>query len=233
MTQPKIQTPVTLMTQLQPYTTNANELISQAQRAVIDSPEALAKATDFIKICSAQTKKADEIRKGLVDPLNKHVKWINDQFRPVTDALKEAKTIMETKGSAWQRAENARIRQAAEESRRLAEAEALAAAELAEKSGDKEKAEAVLNATIDMPDPEMKAPAARGDITGATGFTQERWTGEVSDVKAICKAIANGDLPIDIVTFSRSAMNKIAADKKVEGVYFGIKIVKEENLRVR
>ena len=97
MPEPKILTPSDLGTQVVPFTTNANELVSQAERAVIESQKQFNMSVDFIKVCTQQTTRAEEIRKSLVKPLNEHVKWINAQFSPIKDRIAQAKSIMNKK----------------------------------------------------------------------------------------------------------------------------------------
>lgn len=233
MTTPSIQTPSALMTQLQPYASNANEMIEQARRASITSAEDFAKATDFIKICSAQIKKAEDVRTGLVGPLNDHVKWINAQFKPVTEALKTAKAEMETKGGKWKREEDARIRAAAEAERKRIEEEALKEAAAAEKAGDKELANAMIESVVDLPDAPKAAPNVRGDYTGATGFTADRWTGSVANIVEVCAAIGAGKLPADLVMVKQVEINKLSKELQRDGLYHGLHLVKETNMRVR
>ena len=233
MAEPKIQTPGTLATQIVPFTTNANELMAQAERAVIDTPETFNTSVDFIKICTSQLRSAEEIRKSLVKPLNDHVAWINAQFRPITGRIEEAKKLMNRKATEYQTAEEARLAEEAWAERKRQEELALQQAEIAAESGDEETAEAILDVAIATPEKEAKAPTGRGTLTGASGSSRGVWKGQLDDVKAVCAAVAAGELPKEIITVSKSGMNKIANEQKKEGVYKGIEIIFDKSVVVR
>lgn len=243
MLQPKIQTPATLLTQSQPLIDNANNLTEQANKAVVSTVEEFAIATDFVKICQGQLKQADDARKALVQPLNDHVGWINDQFRPITDAVTKAKGIVSSKAARWKSEEDERVRKAAIEEQRLADEQALKDAEAASEAGDDERADAILEVAAETPAPVMKAPVARGSLTGATGSTKTNWKGEVKydDIQEVCKAIAEGKLPSNIIKdWNKTVMNSIAKQVGAEwpedqkaGKHNGLTIVKDVSLSVR
>ncbi len=243
MLQPKIQTAATLLTQSQPLVDNANNLIEQANKAVVSTVEEFSTATDFVRICQGQLKQSEDARKAIVQPLNDHVKWINVQFKPITDLVTKAKAIVSTKAARWKSEEDERVRKAAIEEQRLADEQALKDAEAALEAGDEGRADAILEVAAETPAPVMKAPVARGSLTGATGSTRTNWKGEVKfdDVREVCKAIADGDLPANIVKeWSKTVMNGIAKqvggewpeDQKT-GKHHGMTVNKEIGLSVR
>lgn len=243
MLQPKIQTPATLLTQSQPLIDNANNLTEQANKAVVSTVEEFSVATDFVRICQGQINIAEDARKAIVGPLNDHVGWINDQFRPITNAVKKAKEIVSNKAAKWKSEEDERVRQAAIEEQRLADEQAIKDAEAASEAGDEERADAILEVAAETPAPVMKAPVARGTLTGATGSTRTNWKGEVKfdDVREVCKAIAAGDLPANMVKeWSKTVMNGIAKqvggewpeDQKT-GKHHGMTVNKDVGLSVR
>jgi len=243
MPQPKIQTPATLLTQSQPLIENANNLTDQAERAVVTTAEEFAAATDFVRICQGQLKMADDARKAIVQPLNDHVKWINEQFRPITSALQTAKGKVEGKASVWKREEDRLARLRAEEEKRLADEQALKDAEDASEAGDDERADKILEVAAQTPAPIAQAPVARGAITGATGSTKTNWKGEVKydDVRDVCKAIADGNLPANIIKdWNKNIMNGIAKnvgqewpENQDEGRYHGMTVKRDVGLSVR
>lgn len=243
MAQPKIQTPATLLTQSQPLIDNANNLTDQAERAVVTTPEEFASATDFVKICQSQLNQSEDARKAIVGPLNDHVKWINNQFRPINTALESAKKKVAGKAATWKREEDKRVREEALKTQREADEQALKDAEAASEAGDDERADAILEVASETPLPPVKAPPARGIITGATGSTKTNWKGEVKydDVREVCRAIAVGGLPVDIIKdWNKVVMNGIA--KKVgqewpedqdTGKYHGMTVKRDVSLSVR
>lgn len=234
MAEPKILTPAVLTTHALPFTTNANNLMEQAERAEIVGTEDFDRAVDHIKICQAQQNSAEEARKNLTAPLNNHVKWINQQFKPITDRLLAAKNLMKDKAGAWKVAEDKRIAEEEERARKEAEDQALKDAQEAADAGDDEKAEAIMTSAADTPEGKTTAPTGRGTFTGASGGIRKTWSGEVADVKLVCAAICDGVLPEEIIKqFSQLELNKYAKAIKVEGVTNGIKIVERKDMAVR
>jgi hypothetical protein len=231
-----IQTPATLLTQSQPLIDNANNLTEQANKSVVTTMEEFATATDFVRICQGQINIAEDARKAIVGPLNDHVKWINLQFKPITESVTKAKGIVSSKAARWKYEEDERVRKAAIEEQRLADEQALKDAEAALEAGDEERADAILEVAAETPAPVMKAPVARGSITGATGSTRTNWKGtvEYDDVREVCKAIADGDLPANIIKdWNKTVMNGIAKSVEKEGKHHGMTIVKDVALSVR
>ena len=236
MLQPKIQTPATLLTQSQPLIDNANNLTEQANKAVVTTMEEFATATDFVRICQGQINIAEDARKAIVGPLNDHVKWINLQFKPISEAVTKAKGIVSSKAARWKSEEDERVRKAALEEQRLADEQALKDAEAASEAGDEARADAILEVAAETPAPVMKAPPARGTLTGATGSTRINWKGSVEfeDVREVCKAIAAGDLPANMVKeWSKTVMNGIAKSVEKEGKHHGMTVIKDVGLAVR
>ena len=234
MAEPKILTPAVLTTHALPFTTNANNLMEQADRALIESQEDFDRSVDHIKICQAQHTSAEEARKNLTAPLNNHVKWINAQFKPITDVLDKAKQLMKDKAGVWKVKEDERIRQEAEAERKAAEDQALKDAQEAADAGDDEKAEAIMTSAADTPEGVTKAPTGRGTFTGASGGIRKTWSGEVVNVKEVCAAIADGALPEEIIKqFSQLELNKYAKGVNVECTSNGIKITERKDMAVR
>jgi len=243
MADPKILTPSSLLTHSQPLIDNANNLTEQAERADVTDAESFDNATDFVKICQTQFNAAEDARKAVTGPLNDHVKWINAQFKPITNALTAAKSKVSMKAAAWKREEDKRVAAEAEEARKAAEEQAIKDAEAASEAGDEERAEAILDIAAETPAPVSKAPAARGAITGATGSTRTTWKGEVKfdDVQDVCKAIAEGKLPTNMVKdWNKNVMNDIAKrvgaewdEGKDEDKYNGLTVTRNVGLAVR
>lgn len=235
MSEPKILTAGDLGTQVVPFTTNANSLVEQAERAVIDSQDTFDMSVDFIKICGQQVNSAEEMRTAIVKPLNDHVKWINDQFKPIKTRIEEARGIMQRKALTWKQAEDKRVRDEAEAERKRQEDLALEQAAEAEAAGDEKLAEAIVDVAVATPKPPVtRAPSGRGSLTGASGGISARWKGTVVDVKAVCTAIANGDLPNTVIKeFSKQQLNIIAKAHGKTEVKFGISIEEEQSLSVR
>jgi hypothetical protein len=240
---PKIQTPATLLTHSQPLIDNANNLTEQAEKAVVSNADEFATATDFVKICGSQFNSAEEARKAITGPLNDHIGWINDQFRPITSALTAAKAKVSQKAAAWKQEEDKRIREEEAAARKAAEEQAIKDAEAASEAGDEARAEAILDVAADTPAGPVKAPVARGSLTGATGSTKTNWKGEVKfdDIQEVCRAIADGKLPSSIIKeWAKKPMNDLAKqigsewpEDQNEGKHHGLTIKRDVALSVR
>ncbi len=234
MAEPKILTAAVLTTHALPFTTNANNLMQQAERAQVVDIESFERAVDHIKICGSQHTSAEDARKALTAPLNNHVKWINEQFRPITDLLNKAKKLMKEKGGKWKSEEDARVAAKEKQQREAAEEQAIKDAEEAIESGDTEKGEAIIDAAAATPHGETKAPTGRGEWTGASGSIRKTWVGEVHDAASVCEAIAEGRLPVSIIKeFSKKEMNAYAKTTEKEGISNGIKITEKKEMSVK
>ncbi len=234
MAEPKILTAAVLTTHALPFTTNANNLMQQAERAQVVDMESFERAVDHIKICGSQHTSAEDARKALTAPLNNHVGWINDQFRPITDLLNKAKKLMKEKGTKWKSEEDARVAAEEKQKREAAEEQALKDAEEAIESGDTEKGEAIIDAAAATPKGTTTAPIGHGGFTGASGSIRKTWVGEVANVKDVCAAIADGALPESIIKeFSKKEMNAHAKSVSKEGEHNGIKITEKKEMSVK
>ncbi len=151
----------------------------------------------------------------IVDKANQAHKEAVAQRKKYLDPIEEGRRILKGKMITYQQ-EQERIRQeeqrqAEEESKRRSEEEALAAAVQAEQEGDTETAEAILAepvraAPVIIP---KTAPAPSRLSAGRT-----MWYAEVTDLKALCKAIVDGKAPITYIQANMTALNSRAKSDK-------------------
>jgi hypothetical protein len=160
---------------------------------------------------------------------------IEDTFRPaVSDAKKaydsarglrdtflkpveSAEAALRGKISAYVQAENARL-------------EAIAAAEAKKRESEIRKAERKAEKTgqpIVLP----TAPAAVA--VKVAGTYMERWTAQVVDLKALCKAVANGTAPTEAIMPNMTFLNRQAISYKGNLQIAGVKPVKTTTAVVR
>lgn len=130
--------------------------VAAAQSIEVRTHEEVQRATEFLAQIARAKKDAEKARRFLVDPLNKHVKAINAEFKVKTEPLDEADQVVRGKVLAYnaeqerlRAEEQARLdaeaeqrRQEAEEQRRKEEAEAQAAREQAAREAAAAEAEA-------------------------------------------------------------------------------------------
>jgi len=228
----QIMSPESLGKATGPIVSKGANLLEQVGRVVIIDDDVLATAGDLAKVINTQIKKSDEARTALVKPLNDHVKWINTQFKETVGPLNTAKADLKVKMDEYVSARAIRQEAAAEEARKLAEKEALERAEQAEKDGDTDTAEAIVEAAADLPDTVAKAPIARGDL-GASTSAKTNWLGEVVNLNEFLQAIIDGNIPPDFIEIKQAKLNALAVSRKVEKTNFGIKLYKKISAAVR
>lgn len=118
------------------------------------------------------------------------------------------------------RAEQARLE---EEARRAAEEAALAQAVNLEQNGHKEAAEAIIAAPV-------VTPAVYVPKTTPTGFgnaTRRTWGAEVTDLMALVKAVAAGQVPIQAIEANSVFLNQQARALKSDLQYPGVRAVEK------
>ena len=144
--------------------------------------------------------------------------------------IEEGRKILKQKMIAFQQ-EQERIRREEQarleaEAQKRAEDEALALASQAEAEGNTEMAEAIISEPVQAAPvvlPKM-APKASRLSAGKT-----LWYAEVTDIKALCKAIADGKASINLIEPNMTALNNMARAMKstmnIPGVQAKSKIV--------
>lgn len=147
--------------------TKAQAMLDAANRAVIDSKEAMESAVSFSVTIRNLFRKAEEERKAIVQPFNEGVSRINARFKTITHKLDQAKDVLNQKILIFQREENRKKEAEAAERRKKEEEAALEAAMAMEAVGKKAEAEARLSAAIVGPSPAVKASVVRGSGGGS------------------------------------------------------------------
>jgi hypothetical protein len=93
-----------------------NETVEQARALEVQTPEQAQGAVEFLARIADARKRSETARKFLVDPMNRHVKAINERFKQNTVPLDEADQLVRRKLLTFTQAEEARV---AEEQRRV------------------------------------------------------------------------------------------------------------------
>jgi hypothetical protein len=108
----------------------AQSLVGQAHTLQVRTPEEAQAATGFLSAIAKAKREAEKARKFIVDPMNQHVKRINDSFKERTAPLAEADRIAREKVLAYQQEAERKAREEQERiDRKRREAEANAEAE--------------------------------------------------------------------------------------------------------
>lgn len=166
-------------------------------------------ASDVLSKAKDRIKTLESNRKKITAPLDQAKKAAMDFFRPATDAMTKLEGVLKPKIAAYIN-EQERLRReaeaAAEEKARKERERLEARAEKARESGKDEKAaalelQAATTVAVTPAVPETK-------ISGAS--VRKVWKGKVTDVKALCAAVADGTLPPTVVEFKQAELNKFA-----------------------
>jgi hypothetical protein len=140
--------------------------------------------------------------------------WLDDE-KMLLDPISETKRICASKIGTWD-AEQARLRaeaqrKADEEAHRMEEEARLALALQAEEEGASEEiTEEILSAPTRFIRP-VVAPTFQ-KAAGVSG--RSNWKAEIVDMKALCRAIADGKVPTNYVEGTPALNSRVRADKE-------------------
>lgn len=210
-------------------TASKDKFTELANSIVITDQVSLERAAKFLLDNKTEQKRLDEERRGFVDPLNKVVKDLNAKYKPISDALTSAESIVKGKISKYT-AEQERIqREAQAEAERKAEQQRQkleVRAEKAEDKGDDHKAQSLRDTAATV-----VAAAPAPVIHKVAGIsTRKVWTAKVTDPMKLCKLIADGVLPATLVEFKQAELNKIASQWQNNREFDGILITQETGI---
>ena len=193
-------------------------------RTITTAADATAVAQDLKEI-KHKAREIEAMRKSLVAPIDEARARIQAFFKPPLDFLQKAESALKGKLLAYQDAERRIAQEAArkeaERLRKLAEAKA----KRAEKRGDVEAAEELREQPIIVP---TAAPTA---LEGTS--VRVLWRAELVDIRELCRAIADGKAPADLVRFEQAAGNRLATALKDAADVPGVRFTREESMAVR
>ena len=223
------------------YTELAVELVEQAERAEINTAEDYAKGGDLIKIASVQSKKVDEMRKGLSGPFHAMWKFINGQFNKNVEEFAVVRDTIEPKMLAWKKVEDERLRKEAEEEAKKLEEEALERAALEQSDdGQDEVLEAAAEASQTMVE-DSGVKLQRGNYGSSTGSAKKYSTNvdcQLDFVRALIDHIDKGNARNielgSIIELRKGGLNTLAKDMLKAGVKKmpGATFVETDSLRI-
>jgi hypothetical protein len=213
-----------------------SELRAGADRAVIEDDDTYGKGLDLIKIINAAASKAEDVRTGLVKPMNDTVKAINSRFKTaISEPLENAKKVINDKCTTYAVKKATAEREAAAKIRREQEEQALNVAAAQEAAGDAEGA----NKTVEVAakaGAKIEASAGRavgvGGYTGAKGGLKKVWDYEVVDIAAL--ATARPDLVEVNAGAFRAVMNDLIRAETIKADAIpGVVFAQKDQLNVR
>lgn len=239
------------MEQTQEVETKALTIVDQSRSVIVTDSKSYTEAGFLWKQIGDMIKEVKDTFDPICDAANKAHKEATGKrakfLDPLTAAQKSVKLIMsnyDTEQEHIRKAEEDRlaaIARAEEESRRkteqdrleverkIEEARLLAKAEAAKQRGDKESADALLNAAVESNEQSKEIAAAMAQepiyvppivvvktvpkIAGGPVY-REMWLAEITDIKALCLAVATGKVSTECVIGNMPTLNKMAVALK-------------------
>lgn len=192
--------------------------------------------TEAVLLLREQVKPAQKRLKAFRETMLAPLRAVVDAQRSTLDALAaplvEAESILKTGILDWEEQEAARLAREEELAREDAEAAARAAQEAEAQKfrdmGDEQTAREILEIEIPVVPPVIE-PAKRP----AGVSVPERWDARVSDLRALCAAIAKGDMPLNAVEASMPVLRGLARKVGQETTMHGVEFVKTRRVSVR
>lgn len=198
-----------------PEQARSQELLDQAQSVAISDQASYDKACSLLQTIKSLRKsvfdKLDPLRKAAYDTYQRSLGLLKEADQPLETAEAAIKRVIASWDQEQQRIERERLRLAEEEARRQAEEERLANAVAVEETGASEEE---VEAVLEIPVAPLRVTQQPAYQRAAGTSVSYRWSGEVTDIKALCRAIADGKVPTNFVTANVAAINKMACAQR-------------------
>jgi hypothetical protein len=173
--------------------------------------------------CASRIKKVEAIFTLPREAAYKAWRAVNETVASFVDPLKEAKTICGDRAKVWAREEEARVRH--EEAVRL-EAAKKQVEESAKAAGVAPSSMGLLGTPIQMA--VLAPPKTTEQITAsASGSVRSNWTMRVTDLMALVKAVAAGEVDITVLQANETELRKRAKVLKAAMKYPGVEVANE------
>lgn len=215
------------------------QAVTQAERAVLDTPEKFGLAGDLMKAINSNLTLASEARKSRTDLLRARIEYITTLFNPGISKLDTAKKSLQQKLNKYADDMEAKRKEEAAKAAKAAEEQALALAQTQTDMGDNEGASKVLDQATRAIDKISESAKVTG--TGAYGSRShgvKRWVGTVTNPAHFLAALIVLDPSkiCEYVDFKTAALNGLAkrlgeAKEKKEIHGFSYEQVRNQNVR--
>lgn len=216
--------------------TAAQEFVERMDlaRAIVTEVDAM-RATNALAEIGAMRKRSEATKKAVVGPLQDHVKFLNGEFKKAIEPLDQAEGIIKRGLLDYHQQQE----QAAAEARRQAEAQAAAARQAAEAERQRaevaarlagQEAPAPAPVSVEVALPEVVHVPTVHTAAGSTSV-QKRWTYELEDIRALCAAVAAGEVSPEFVELAKGPTRK-AVNAGVRDLP-GVRIYQEAGIMAR
>ena len=190
-------------------------LIDHAKAMIIVTIADRAEAETFVQELSVAEKKRfaylDPERKTAYENYLHHKQRLDDAIEPLISARKTVKQKCITYDTEQERLRLEEQRKLEVEARKRAEEEALALAAQLEAEGDKEAAEAIIEAPLYVAPVFVQKPAQKPSRLTAG---RSVWSAEVVSLILLVKAVVEGKQPMNLLLPNQVALNQMATALK-------------------
>lgn len=204
-------------------------VLEVAQAYAVTSPEMYEAAASELRDIKARFKRLDDWEKSITRPMNAALAGVRAMFKTPKDTLSQAEGSIKRAMLRFQDEQEAKRRKAEAEAQERArkEREKLAArAAAAAEKGQAEKAE-----VLQMQAETVAVPTIAKQTPTVSGIsTREVWSAEVVDIKALCRAIADGVVPEVAVAANMTVLNQQARSLKAALNWPGVRAVSQKSL---
>jgi hypothetical protein len=215
-----------------------NPIVQEATALVVQDQEESTHAQGILQEIKRRAKVIAERMERPVRAAYEAWKAVKELENGLLKPLAEAESIIKRKVIAFEnvqsikREEEQRRAQAKADEEARKEREKLEAqAKKAEEKGKSEKAEALRAQAEVVHAAPVFTPPAPAKVQG-TAF-KKVWRAEVTDLKALCGAVADGKAPLNLVSINPSAMNALARGVKNTMPVAGLRFFEDTDMAVR
>jgi len=193
----------------------ALSIVDQAKAVQVTDAETYTAAGEMWKVIGDMMKEVSDTFDPIIAAAHtSHKKALEQKakyFKPLDDARRNVKKLMSDYDLEQERIRREEQRRLEEEARKREEERRLQEALNAEAAGDNEEAEAILDEPVRVAPVIVQRSTPK--MTGGPVY-REVWSAEVTDIKALCRAVANGQASPECVMGNMPTLNRMATALK-------------------
>lgn len=205
----------------------ATALATRSAEITVTDQTSYAVAAEFLIGVKKYREEVAEAYDAVIEAAHKTHKAALAKKKQYDDPANAAEREVKGKMATWQQAEQAKLdaqaRAAEAEQRRLEEDARVAEAAALEQAGDGETAAAVLAAPAFVPP--VIAPRAAPKVAGVS--MRDNWSAQVTDLRALVKAVAAGQADLGLLLPNQPALNARAKAEKAHLAVPGVRAVNQ------
>lgn len=195
--------------------TKALTIVDQAKAVVVKDAESYTAAGVMWKTIKDMMKEVSDTFDPIIEQAHKaHKKALEQKakyYSPLDQASRNVKKLMSDYDEEQRRIAEAEARRLQEIARKAEEERRLQEAILAEEAGEKEEAAAILEEPVYVPP--VQVQKATPKLQGGPVY-REVWSARVTDIRALCRAVADGKASPECVMGNMPILNRMATALK-------------------